>query len=243
VKKVVSKDLDKKVLDHLAAYASAGVSMVPFAGSLLGQVLTDVIPNQRIDRIIEFVRVLDNRLASIEDARKQELLEDPAKQDLIVMGGNQAARALSNERLEYIAEAVANGIDSEATKTARKNRLLGLLGELDDDQLAILHAYGVSYGTGNADGWAKVDRPSPAHLGSPVAKVDESRLYEAGKDHLLRLGLLERKFSSVKKGQIPEFDTQAGTFKGRISLSYLGRMLLREIGLPTELDKRANENG
>lgn len=233
----MTRKLEKSLRDRVATYASAGASAVPFVGGILGQAINDVIPNQRIDRIVEFVRLLEERLGTVEEQRTREVLDDSAKQDLIVMGGIQAARALSNDRLKYIAEAVANGIDSETASTVRKNRLLQMLGDLDDDEVAILHAYGESYGTGSTAGWDKIDRPKPAHLGSSTEQLDESRLYEAGRNRLLRLGLLERKYSSLKNGQLPEFDPRTGAFKGRIEISYLGRMLLREIGLPTQIDR------
>lgn len=235
----MGKELEKSVRDRLAGYASAGVNAVPFVGGILGQAINDIIPNQRIDRIVKYVRLLDKRLEAIEEKRVRSLLDDPVKQDLVVTGGNQAARALSEERLEYIAQAVANGINSADAGEIRKSRLLRLLGELDDDEVAILNAYGQSYGSGrNADAWAKINRPGFASLDSSADEIDQSKLYEAGTERLFRLGLIEQKFHFVKKGDLPEFDTRTGRFKGQFEISYLGRMLLRQIGLPTEFDKR-----
>jgi hypothetical protein len=61
-------------------------------------------------------------------------------------------------------------------------------------------------------------------------------LYKAGEDHLLRLGLLQRNYGNVKKGEYPEFDQNTGSFKGRAEISYLGRMLLREMGVKVPFD-------
>jgi hypothetical protein len=233
----LANDLEKSVRDRLTEYASAGVSALPLVGGVLGQALNDVIPNQRIERIVKYIRLLESRLEAIEEKRVRTLLNDPVKQDLVVAGGSQAARALSDKRLKYIARIVANGIDNEEVENIRKSRLLRLLSELDDDEVAILNAYGSTYAKGGTGSWDKVRRPDPPTMGGPSKAVDDTKLYEAGTEQLFRLGLIEQKFSFVKKGELPEFDTRAGRFKGRFEISYLGRMLLREIGLPTEFDK------
>ncbi len=55
--------------------------------------------------------------------------------------------------------------------------------------------------------------------------------YKLGEQNLLKLGLLQRKYDNVKRGEYPPFDAQAGGFKSRIDISYLGRMLLKEAGI------------
>ena len=76
-----------------------------------------------------------------------------------------------------------------------------------------------------------MNRPEPAHLGSSQTQLDKAQLYEAGKSRLLRLGLLQRNYGHVKRGEYPPFDARSGGFKSRIEISYLGRMLLREAGI------------
>ncbi|HEX3889009.1 MAG TPA: hypothetical protein VHW05_16065 [Phenylobacterium sp.] len=76
----------------------------------------------------------------------------------------------------------------------------------------------------------------PELLASPRTTLDQSQLYEAGKDHLVRLGLLRKNYGNVKRGDTPEFDASEGDFKHRLEVSHLGRMLLREIGMETPFD-------
>ena len=106
-----------------------------------------------------------------------------------------------------------------------------LLGEIDDDEVAILTAYGRSLAGGDRNAFGAISRPDPPHLGAGREVIDQNQLYELGKNHLLRMGLLERNYGNVKKGQLPEFDAKAGGFKGNMQISYLGRMLLREMGI------------
>lgn len=81
-----------------------------------------------------------------------------------------------------------------------------------------------------------MNRPEPTFMGSSTEAIDREALFELGKNRLLRLGLLKSKFSSVKKGQLPEFDPKTGGFEGRVEISYLGRMLLRSAGTPASID-------
>ncbi len=68
-------------------------------------------------------------------------------------------------------------------------------------------------------------------LGSSPAQLDDVELYDLGTQNLLRLGLLERRYDTVKRGEYPPFDPEAGDFKSRVQISYLGRMLLKEAGI------------
>ena len=97
--------------------------------------------------------------------------------------------------------------------------------------MLLLNAYGQSYGGLDASAWSAIDQPPPAGLGSSKEQLDDAKLYDLGKQNLLRLGLLQRKFDNVKKGEYPPFDPREGGFKSRIEISYLGRMLLREVGI------------
>ena len=126
---------------------------------------------------------------------------------------------------------MCRGLESDETNIIRRKRLLGLFAEIDDDEFLLLNAYGQSYGGLDASVWSTIDRPSPAHLGSSAEQLDETKLYDLGKQNLLRLGLLQRKFDNVKRGEYPPFDAREGGFKSRIEISHLGRMLLREAGI------------
>ncbi|MHC1548823.1 hypothetical protein [Phyllobacterium sp. K27] len=155
---------------------------------------------------------------------------------MVEAGGYEAARSTTEKRITEIVELVFNGLKHEAADIVRRKRLLEILTQIDDDEVLMLDAYGQTYESHRPDAWKNVDRPNSAHLQSTVSAIDQEALYELGRERLLRLGLLKRRFGSVKKGEYPEFDAKAGGFKGRVEISYLGRMLLREMGLSTASD-------
>jgi hypothetical protein len=239
-------DLDDNLRDRLVALTRGAAALVPFAGSFLGELLV-LIPGQRVDRIVLFIRHLEERLAGIEDEQRQKILSRPDKIDFVEEGGRQAARAISADRISKIAEAVAKGLTSDEADAVRRKRLLLLLGQIDDDELQLLDAYGQSFGLGTGSRaqeiWDRVNMPPRTNLRSNVEEIDQQNLFDAGRANLLRLGLLRKSYPFVKRGEMPEFDASKGDFRHTVALSYLGRMLLREIGMPSlaDRDKEAAE--
>lgn len=222
--------LDNQTRDHLVALTRGAANAVPFVGGLLGELVTTVIPEQRQDRIVRYLRELGARMEKLESGIGKAAIQNPEKIDLIESGGYLSVRATSQERIEQIAEVVANGLTAEDADIVRRKRLLALLGEIDDDEVAILAAYGQSYAGINPQAGESIDRPSPPHLQAGRELIEANKLYDLGVERLLRLNLLERRLN-LKKGQVPEFDSKTGMPKGSTQISYLGRMLLRSMGV------------
>jgi hypothetical protein len=179
-------DLDQNTRDKLIALARGAAGAIPYAGGFVGELL-GLVPGQRTDRIAAYVRLLSGRLDGLEKHEKDEILSRPDKLDFVEEGAWQAARALSDQRIGYIAEAVYQGLSSEEADVIRRKRLLKLLGEIDDDEVQLLNAYGQSYGGSGDDAWDKVNRPDPAHMESSIEEVDREKLFEAGSGRLCRL--------------------------------------------------------
>ena len=117
------------------------------------------------------------------------------------------------------------------TNLVRRMRLIELFGEIDDDEFLPLNPYGQSYAAPGSQTWEMIDRPSPVVIGSSPEQLNAATLYELGTEHLLRLGLLERRSDMVKRGEYPPFDAKSSGFESHVRISYLGRMLLREAGI------------
>ena len=227
-------DLDENEQDALAATGRALAGLVPMFGGVVGELITKVVPAQRTDRVVRYVRDLNARLDAFE-TDLTDLLSEPENVDLIEEGGFQAARATSPERIDMIATLVANGLGSEDADLVRRKRLARLLGQLDDDEIVLLSAYGQSYGGGRA-AWDAINRPDPAHLGSDRSQIDAEKLFDAGREHLLRLGLLHKNYRKPPRGQAPVFDARKGDYEHSVEVSYLGRLLLRHLDMPTPID-------
>ncbi|KCZ99699.1 hypothetical protein HPO_04910 [Hyphomonas polymorpha PS728] len=228
--------LDRNTRDVLAAVAKGAVGAVPFVGGILGEIISEVIPGQRQDRLVKYLRLLEQRLSQLEQDKIDRAIGDPERIDLFERGAHQAVRATTDERIAQIVEIVFNGMSRDDADIVRRKRLAGLLDQLDNDEIGILNAYGQSYGSGKSDPWTEIPRPAPVNMKSTTSEIDDDALFNLGKENLLRLGLLRRNFGTVKKGEYPPFDANSGGFKSRMEISYLGRLLLREIGLPSPID-------
>lgn len=229
--------LDEDEKDALAATGRALAGLVPGFGGVIGEFFTKVIPRQRLERIVDYLRNLQERLDR-QEASIEQLLKDKERADLIEEGAYQAARATTDERIRAIASLVANGIDPDDAAIVRKKRLARLLAAIDDDELMILNAYGQSYGGNAREAWDAISMPDPAHLRQDLAGLDAAKLYDAGKNHLLRLGLLQKRYRKPTRGQEPKFDPRKGDFEHTLEVSYLGRLLLRFIDKPSPIDAR-----
>lgn len=228
-------DLNENLRDRLVATGRAIVGTVPWAGGALGEILTAIIPGQRADRIVAYLRQLSERMMHFEAEMQASIAKSAGKIELIEEGGYQAGRALTDERIGQIVTAVTNGLESAEADIIRRKRLLLMLGQLDDDAVAVLDAFGRNYGDIDNDVWDSLNLPEPSHMQSPTEDIDREALYEAGRDQLIRLGLLEKKLEA-DRDNLPKFDRWSGDFKHRVEISYLGRMLLREIGKPIAFD-------
>src|ERR1700726_15204 len=50
--------LGKKVPDRIAVALRSAVSLIPVAGGLLAEIISEIIPNQRLDRVENFLLAL-----------------------------------------------------------------------------------------------------------------------------------------------------------------------------------------
>jgi hypothetical protein len=232
----ISDGLNDNWVDRAVAATKGAAGLLPLFGGPLAEIIGVVVPGQRVDRIAAYVRELGSRVERLDAEARRGLASNAEKIDLIEEGGYQAARATSRERIGRIVEAVGRGLSERDTDIVRRKRLLIILGELDDDELNLLNAYGRWYGGRDRQAFEAVNRPNPIHMKSEREDIERNHLYELGQAHLLRLGLLEKNYGYVKKGQLPEFDASSGDFKHTVEISGLGRMLLKEVGLPIAID-------
>jgi hypothetical protein len=228
--------LDDSWRDRLVAIGKGAAGAIPWGGGLVAEIVGAVIPGQRADRIADYLRALSARVDAMSTDLRDALPRNAEKIDLIEEGGYQAARATSQERIDHIVEAVAQGLSENDAHVVRRKRLLQLLGELDDDEVGVLNAYGRSYGGGDREAFERINRPDPMHMQSSRVEIEQNHLFDAGKVHLLRLGLLRKQYPSVRKGEVPDFDSRSGDYKHSIEVSGLGRLLLKEIGMVTPFD-------
>ena len=210
---------------------------LPLIGSIVANLLNQIIPEQRWERIAEYLSRLERRVSAVEARTLRSVLQEPRKVDLFEDGAFQAVRALSSERLEYIAALVARGLTSDDREEIEAKRLLKLLDRIDDDQVVILQSKLSRHMRSEEfyERHGEVLEPVGAHLGSSREDLDREAMYRLARRQLVDLGLLDQTFKKPRRGDLPEFDEKTGMIKSQgTSLNSLGRLLLRRIGLAEE---------
>jgi len=234
-------DFELKTVDYIASAARAGLGAVPFAGSLLVEIADYIIPNQRMDRIIDFAKRFEERLANLEEKFIRAQLEDESFTDLLEEVIKQVARSISEERRNYIASLIMISLTNEEVSYIESKHILNLLGELNDIEVIWLRFF--------LDPTIKGDeefrethkdllKRVMATLKSSPDEIDQEAIQDIYIDHLERLGLIKSEFNLDRDTNIPEYDSTGNLVVRRRSLTRLGDLMLRMIGLSSEEENR-----
>ena len=231
-----SSALSNRSRDYVASAAKAVLGAVPFAGSLLAEVAGTIIPNQRLERIARFAANLESLVVRLDQQFVRSQLTNENFTDLLEEGIRQAARSLSDERREYLASVIANGIKSDDVEFFESKYLLRILGEINDVEVILLRFYLVATMGGDEAFREKhkdIIIAHPACIGAPRSILDKAALHESYKEHLVSLGLLERRYRMDIRTKQPEYDSFNGAQKiAGYQITPLGRVIAssRRIG-------------
>jgi hypothetical protein len=168
--------------DYASALVRGIVGVAPVVGPILAEVITSGIPNQKLDRVITFIKVFEDRIKYLEEDVLKEKLRSEEFGDLLEDALPQAARALSDERKEYIANLLKNSLTDEGLEHTGKKKLLSLLNELNDPEIILLYYYTVD-GKGRERVFALQDRypfiKTTIHLPSHRQPEGDEILFES----------------------------------------------------------------
>jgi len=204
---------------------------VPFAGQLLCEIVDEIIPNQKIDRLIKFVEILDKKLSAFQqEFIKQEVQKEECA-DFFEEGIRQASRALSEERKEYIATLLTNGLSSKDIDYNESKHLLRILSEINDIEIIWLRFYLVPTIGGDDEFRKKHENILEKIVATLIATQevkDREALQNSYIQHLVQLGLLENKYGGgLRFDSTPEDILKVTNHE----ITMLGKLLLHQIGL------------
>jgi hypothetical protein len=227
-------DLENKKQDYLAISLQGLAGMIPVAGSIVAEIIGELIPNQRTDRIVAFLIKLDEKVAHIEKEALEHKLRETENIDLFEDACFQASRALTDEKLEYIANAFANSLTQEEVAYLNKKKLMWLLGELNENEIIILRNYSYPQYKGGSNGFYEKHRdiiytPTPTNDSSDEER-NEAYFKRAFRERLNQLGLIRPRYKKPKRNEFPEFDLRTGRIKSSgFEITPLGKLLVKFI--------------
>lgn len=230
-----NKNLKNNNTDKLTSLAKSVVGAVPFAGTLLSELVENVIPNQRLERLSLYIGELDKKISKIPSEKIDLLIKSEFFIDLIEESFVQASRAFTDERRTYIAAIVTNGITDNSIELQDSKYLLKILQELNDIEIIWLRYYSNTSITGDSEFRKKHENiltGITVYINSEKEIQQKASLQENYKLHLERLGLVRNHIKTDKKTSRPEVDRITENFKIRHTIiTELGKLLLEQIGL------------
>jgi hypothetical protein len=221
--------------DRTAAVIRSVISNVPIVGQTLAEIITELIPNQRIERVEGYLKLLAMELDELKVSA--EAAKVPESIDLIEDGAYQAVRALSEERRQYLARAVATGIAEDEKHKIKAKRVLSIISELDDGYILLLDSFnGRSDPESHRRSFDKFQNLAPERpvIGAPTDVIERWQLHEASLARLERLLLLNKYIRIDHETKLPHFDQFTGEPEGHLSITALGKLILVRIGFGRE---------
>jgi hypothetical protein len=228
--------------DMMSLFIKVIFGIVPF-GSPIGEAITTVIPHQKLERVINFVQILNYKIKNAERRIEEHELKTEEFTDLLEDALGQASRALSKERLEYIASLLKNSLTNEELEHIENKKLLSLLGELNDAEIIWLQSFlPIPYVSDEfLEKHEKVLSIPPLYQDCSKFAEDKQAVQKSYKEKLIQLGLLRAiyqlgslgaVYQRYEQDEFPEFDEETGKLKvSYYQVSTLGYSLLRIIGV------------
>lgn len=214
-------DLGFNEFDAASFVLKSTLGAIPLGGPFLSELIGSIIPNQRMDRVVNYIKVLDKKISLLPEEIIEKLKSSQTIIDLIEESFIQASRAITDERREYISNIVIQGIREEDIKAEESKYFMRLLSEISDVEIIWLRFYYNPLINSDDDFRSKHENilyPVYAPLSSDDNTFLKKSLQDSYQEHLLKLGLLMQ----IEWGSRKEI---------KYGITSLGGFLLKNIGL------------
>lgn len=184
--------------------------------------------------MVKYTKILDEKIQSISHNLLEVAKSNEEIIDLIEEGFIQSARAITNERREYIANVICNGIADSLKNVEDSKYILKLLSELNDQEIIWLRFYlypGIDIDNEFRLKHQNILQPISREIGINETSIQKAAIQDSYKNHLERLNLIYLNFQIDKVSKQPKLDTKGKPKVAYISLTPLGKLVLKQIGL------------
>lgn len=137
----IKDDLENKLNDKVISAVKSFAGMVPYVGTGLGEILSYVIPNQRMDRVVKYLRAINEKVEELTD----DIKNNKEKITLIETGLKSSANSTFDEKCKWIANIVIQGLTNNIEISIADN-IINIVSELNYEQIIMLYYHVVYYG-------------------------------------------------------------------------------------------------
>lgn len=131
-------EIESNKSDYAALLIKGLLGVAPIVGPIMAETLANSIPNQKLDRVIEFTKILESKLNRLDESVIRIKFKTEKFTDLLEDALLQASRAFTNERRQYLATFLATSITTDEALHLQEKRILAVLGELNDAEIIAL---------------------------------------------------------------------------------------------------------
>jgi len=212
--------------DLLAATIRVGLSLTGPLGAIAAEFITEFIPQQRIDRLTDFVEKLAEVLKESDEQFKERLSSSNGFAALAEQVAVSAVRTASTDHRADLAELLKHGLSSSEAEMLEEQALLSLRDRINDAQVLLLMNYSNFKPTlrdGERSAFQQMHSGlfsiNPPPRGSSTEDQRRWTMREHYESELATLGLLRDTEGIAKSGPQRKYE-----------ITSLGRLLLQAIG-------------
>jgi hypothetical protein len=213
--------------DLLASGLRLALSAAGPFGAIVAEFLTQFVPNQRVDRLQQFVECLSERLGGLESSFQERISKSSAFAALVEEGAVSAVKTASDEHRRDLAWLLTNGLSHDEARLLETQAILRLRDRITDIQVVLLMSYGnfkrhlgdTEYAAFRAKYPGIFGRMPPTNM-STADQRREWAMSEHYRGELETLGLLRDRDGVAKSGRSPEYEI---TILGKTLLASIGR--------------------
>ena len=190
-------NLGNDTVDHIVTTLKGSLGAIPYAGPILAELVGTTIPNQRLDRLVDYAHKLGSKLENVEEQLLTSKISKPEFADLLEESLQQSTRSLTDDRREQIANLVTHGITQDEIDEIQSKHFLRILGELNDIEIVLLISHSLlDRGLSATESEFLAKNGHLAYLvgtdsGSSQAELDQASVQNSYHIHLEGLGLLQ----------------------------------------------------
>jgi len=133
-------NLENNLMDKIAVAVKSLTGFCPYIGTALGEIICYYIPNQKLDRIIKYLKIIDVKVDEISE----ELKNNKDKINLIETGFKSSANSTFDEKCEWIANIVLHGLSDDIEISIAEN-IIDIVSQLNYEQIVILYYHSNFY--------------------------------------------------------------------------------------------------
>lgn len=226
------EDLEANRIDAIVSAIHGSIGGLPIIGNAATALIVGHIKNQRIDRLAEYVRIHEDKLAKLDFDKLEVLCKNPGFLDLSEDGYISALTANTEERKQYISSIVFNGIDENTISYLESRLLLSILKELNDIEIIWLRYFLYPGKDDDFEFREKHKSILERVLVSTISDDDEkvrASIQNRYKEHLSQLNLIYPHAVGSAVGNLV-IQNEGQSLKN-YRITALGKRLLKQIGL------------